>query len=153
MTTEQIKENIRRLFNIVNTGDYSSLDEVMSDDFTYRATNGDEAHGLDEYLELMNLYAEGMSNIETELQELFVEGNKCVFLYNVTGTHSGEIFGLEPSNNDIELVTCAFGTCDDDGKLVDVFEVFDNFEFLKQIDALPGELTEMPTGAIQARGR
>lgn len=154
MGTEEIKSNIRRMFNILNSQELSSVDELVTEDVTYRATSGEQVQGIEEFKQFANTYYDAFDDLEFDLEELFVQGNKAMVLYRQRGTHTGELLGIEASNNEMDLLICSIGTFDDDGKFVDVFDIFDTLELMRQLDAIPEELSELTSGLSSGqRGR
>lgn len=148
---QQLRENIEKIFEILNTGDFSDASDVMTDDYTYRSTSGEQIQGLDGLEDFWNRYNEAFDDFRFELQDVFldVDNNKGVVLYLQSGTHTGELQGIEPSNNDMEVLISSIGTFDDDGRLVDVFDVVDTLDLMRQLDALPegvGQLDETRPG-------
>lgn len=150
MTTEQIRENIPRAFEMFNSGDLSQLNEVFADDVTYRSTSGEEVHGIDEFKELYDSYQDAFDNLSFEIEEMFTEGNRGVLVYRQKGTHVGELMGIEPSNNDLDILYCSIGTFDDNGLLVDNYDIVDTLELMRQLDALPREVEELSSGMTGA---
>lgn len=148
--TQQLKENVHRLFEIFNSGDVSDIGEYLSDDFSYRSTSGEEVHGLDEFQHFFSIYNDAFDNLNFEIEEIFLHGNKGVTIYRQTGTHTGEFMGMEPTNNDTDVLYCSIGTFDDDGKLVDVYDVVDTLDLLNQLEMVPDEVTEQLTSGISA---
>lgn len=148
MTEQQIRDNVQRMFEIFNSDDISGIDEYMTEDTSYRNTSGEVAHGIDEFEQFWSRYNAAFDNLDIDVQEVFVEGNKAVIVYRQTGTHTGEFLGIEPSNNSMNLTGCNIATFDDDGKLVDVYDVIDTLELLRQLDALPSEVDEQLEQAV-----
>ena len=139
---QQLRENTERIFELINEGNIESLDEFYTDDFTYRSTAGIEVHGLDNFKQLWSVYNDAFSDLEFVLEEIFIEGNRGVSLYRMTGKQTGELQGIEASNNDVDVLFCSIGTFDDDGYVVDVYDVSDTFDLMRQLDALPSDVTD-----------
>lgn len=70
-------------------------------------------------------------------------------IYKQSGTHVGELMGIEPSNNRWEQFGYNLVTLDDDERLVDVF---DQLELLYQLDAVPEDLKEISQGLTARPG-
>ena len=146
MVSENAENNIRRGMEMMNTGDFTNLDQYVAEDATYRTTLGFKIQGREEFKEFQQLYADAFDNLKAEPQHIFVEGNTAVVIYKQSGTHVGEFLGIEPSNNQWEQLGCNIITLDDDGKMVDVFDIFDQLELLYQLDAVPQEMKELTEG-------
>ncbi len=151
MVSKNIENNIRQAAKIMTTGDFSSYDQIMAEDATYRTGLGDKFQGLEDLKKLRELYADAFDDFTIEPQHIFGEGNRAVVIYKQSGTHVGEFMGIEASHNRWEQLGCNIVTLDDDGKLVDVFDIFDNLELLKQLDAVPKEMSELVGGVTGTR--
>ena len=144
--TGQLEQKARDSFRIFSEGNTDEFSQYLADDFTYRSTSGEEAHGPDGFIQFYRTYDEAFSNMSVTVEEVFPTGNnKVAVLYRQRGTHSGNLYGLEPSNNDMNVLGCNIITFDDNGKMVDAYDIIDTLEVLKQLDALPGEVTEQLT--------
>lgn len=142
MVEPQLEQSIRGATQMMNTGDFSSFDDLMANDVTYRSTNGDKVQGLDGLKKLREIYSEAFEDFKIEPQQIYGENNRAVVIYQQTGTHVGEFMGVEASHNEWNQLGCNVITFDDDGKIVDVYDIFDNLELLHQLDALPDEMTD-----------
>lgn len=150
--TQQLKKTLRGLMENFSRGDLSNLDQYFADDFSYRSTSGEEIHGIDEIEKFFSVYSNAFSNMEVIPEQIFVSGNKGVVVYRQKGTHTGEFQGIEPSNNDMDVMGCNIATFDDDGKIVDIYDVIDTLEVMRQLDALPAQLAEF-TGEMSPTQR
>lgn len=154
MSAEENKETIRRFANIVNSGDLSSLEQLCADNFHYKSTAGEEFRGIDGARELLSNYREAFSNFEVSPQEMVAEGNRVFFTYRQTGTHTGELMGIEPSNNDTDITIAAFCTFEN-GKVVEQHEYYDTMEFMRQLGVVSNEVRpggrDWPTGGKTLR--
>lgn len=146
MTAEENKTTIRRLFNVINSNELSALDELVDENFEYKATSGEEYTGLDGFKDLVSAYHEAFDDFEVNIEEMIIDGDKCLMLYSQRGRHTGELLGIPASNNEMELWIASKGTFKN-GKLVEVFDIFDTLELLGQLDALPEEVQEWSSGA------
>ena len=152
MASENIEQNLRNSMDIMNTGDFSDIDKYMTEDVTYRTTLGFKVEGIDEAKEFRSLYADAFDDLKIEPQHIFVEGNKAVVIYKQSGTHVGEFMGIEPTNSRWEQLGCNIITLDDEGKIVDIFDIFDQLELLYQLDAVPQEMKELTEGLTTRPG-
>lgn len=140
MSPEENKEIARRIFNIANNADLSSLNEVVAEDFVYRATNGDEYQGVDGLKDLIGEFHNAFpNNLEFSIEQMYAEGNKVTTIYRQMGTQTGELRGIAPANGEMNILVCAVGTFDS-GKLVNQYEIFDTLELLKQLGAVAEDI-------------
>jgi predicted ester cyclase len=71
-----------------------------------------------------------------ELEEMLVEGDTAAVRFRLTGTHAGELMGVPPSGNAVDVTGQSFIRVRD-GKFVERFQAFDTFTLLQQIGAIP----------------
>lgn len=156
MSIDENKEIVRRLINILNSGDLSRMNEVCDEDMVYRIGAGDEYPGLDNYRQAIEASYEGFPDMELSIEELMAEGAKVHMVYRITGTHSGEYLGIPPSDRSIVHQASSLITVED-GKVVEQVDYYDWLEFLKQLGAVSGEVNpggeDWPSGGATLRAQ
>lgn len=155
MTTEENMDILRRLANVINSGDLTGLDELVDDKIRYRTVDGREMHGLDEYKQLLSINLQAFPDFEVSIEEMAAVGNNKVFkIWKITGTHEGDYLGIPPTDRKVELLISTLDRFEG-GKLVDQFDFFDNLTLLKQLGAVSEEVRpdgeEWPTGGAKLR--
>lgn len=154
MSIEENKETIRRFANVINSGDLSKLDDLCAEQFVYKSSAGEEYHGLEGAKDLMNSYREAFPDLEISLEEIVAEGNRVFSIYRQTGTHEGELMGIEPTNEKMDLKIAALATFEN-GKVVEQFDTYDSLELLKQLGVVSEEVRpggrDWPTGETTLR--
>lgn len=150
---QQLKETMRRIMEMFSTGNLDEIDKYIAQDCSYRATSGEEAHGLDEIREFQQIYDSAFSNMEVTPEQMYVEGNRGVIIYRQKGTHTGNFQGVEASNNEMNAMGCNVLTFDDDGKIVDIYDIIDTLEVLNQLDAVPSGMPELSGASKRPGGR
>lgn len=79
---------------------------------------------------------EGLEGGRVDIHEVLVEGDTVAVRYQLTGTHAGELMGVPPSGNAVEVSGQSLIRVRD-GKFVERFQSFDTFTLLHQIGAIP----------------
>ena len=156
MTTEEKKETVRRLINILNSGNLSHLDEICDEDMTYLANTEVAAPDREAYKGLLQISHEAFPDLETTLEEIFAEGDKVHMIYKLVGTHEGEYMGISPSNQKVEHVASSVLTVKN-GKITEQHDFYDMLTFLKDLGAVSEEVRpdgeEWPTGETKLHAR
>jgi steroid delta-isomerase-like uncharacterized protein len=126
------KEVARRLYRRLNEGDFSVVDEVISDDFVeHEAVPGIEQTkaGARQLFEMFHAAFEGAA---FEVDSLIGEGDKVVAMCRMTGVHKAEFMGIAPSGQTINV-----GVADqfrfEDGKVVEHWGVLDSGALMQQL--------------------
>lgn len=145
MTTQESKETVRRLIEILNSHDLSRLDEICHDNMLYRLNTEVGASDLEAYKELIQNSYNSFPDLEFTIEELIAEGNKVHMIYKLIGTHKGKMVGthedekieIPASNNRIELAVSSLVILKQE-KIIEQQEFYDSLTLMKQIDAVPG---------------
>ena len=126
------KEVARGLYRRVNEGDFSVVDEVISDDFVeHEVVPGLEQTkaGTRQLFEMFHAAFEGAS---FEVDSMISEGDKVVAMFRLTGVHKAEFMGSAPSGRTLNV-----GGADqfrfEDGKVVEHWGVLDSGALMQQL--------------------
>ena len=112
MSTEENIPLVRRAFEAFNTGDTSKVPEYISDDYinvesqkakdSYRS----KLRGPEEFVDTIKNLRSAFPDLHYEEHEIISQGNKVIFVGNVTGTHKGNFFFIPPTGNKISYEAC-----------------------------------------------
>ena len=92
--------------------------------------------GLEGYKKLMIQYFDAFPDLHATIDDMFVEGDKAVVRYTLTGTHKGAFMGIPPTNKSttswaIDIYHLA------GGKLVECWTRSDTLGAMQQLGAIP----------------
>lgn len=98
MGSSEDKDVVRRLFEAFDAVDSGAMDQLLSADFV--------AHGLAPFFSedlagwkgLSAHWAAGFSDEGLTLDDLIAEDDKVAVRWTSRATHTGEVFGIPPSN-------------------------------------------------------
>ena len=133
------KAIIRRLLDAMNSGDAElvgqTMDEVFAPDVKQHAPF--EATGVKAIKEMVvaRLYR-AFPDLHITLDDLIEEGDRVVERDTVTGTHTGEFNGLEPTGKSVsysEIFIMRFAN----GRIAEIWGVVDIFTQMKQLGLIP----------------
>ncbi len=126
------KEIARTLYRRLNEGDFSVIDEVISDDFVeHEAVPGIEPTkaGVRQLFEMFHAAFEGAT---FEVDSMVCEGDKVVAMCRMTGVHKADFMGIARSGQSINV-----GTAEqfrfEDGKVVEHWGVMDSGALMQQL--------------------
>jgi predicted ester cyclase len=113
--------------------DASVLDECCAEGYVnHEALGGDL--DISGEKELIGDLHEGFSDLRIELLDLFGEGDLVCCRWRATGTHTGMLFGMQPTGNSLQIdgidVAHVSG-----GKIQELWSTYDTLSFLKQVGA------------------
>jgi predicted ester cyclase len=140
MSVEENKDLIRRYIQAVDdneTGDWDILDEYIAEDFV--AHNAPfpgvslDRDGMKQAAENFRLATPGRHEITLQVGE----GDLVVSHIVGRGVHTGELFGIPPTNNEVETEGVVIHRVRD-RKITEYRSVTDVARVLQQVGAMPG---------------
>ena len=99
------KQVVTRYFEeVVNKQRIELLREIYSDDYFFHSLeDGSEAKGIKGLEDFLPYFFKAFPDIHYTIDQIIAEGDKVVVQVTVTGTHKGEFWGHQPSNNKIKI--------------------------------------------------
>ncbi|WP_266075353.1 ester cyclase [Haladaptatus caseinilyticus] len=115
------------------------IDELLADDFVaYEPEQPEPIRGRDGYRRTVELYRSAFPDISFTIHDLVSEGDRVAVHWTASGTHDGELMGIEPTGKRVENEGMEFNYLRD-GKIVEMRVVWDALGMLRQLDAMPDE--------------
>ena len=103
MSADENKEIVRRYQEAYNTADYDALAEVISADVSTPNMISSMPRGLEGAKLVHQKTLTGMPDYHTAIEDLIAEGDKVVARVRITGTHTGDFYGIPPTGKHIDL--------------------------------------------------
>jgi predicted ester cyclase len=83
---------------------YELVDELISEDFVdHVEMPGLEGSGRPRYLTSVRLTHNGFSDYHEEIEFVVADEDKAVSYARITGTHDGDLMGLQPTGRTIDM--------------------------------------------------
>lgn len=104
-STEQNKAIVRR-FNkeCIEQGLAVSFDELLADDVVNHAAPPGKPNGKERFTFFLNeVLRKGFPDCKVEILEQVAENDLVTTRKKITGTHTGEIFGIAPTHRAVEI--------------------------------------------------
>ena len=117
---------VRQYFQALNDRDTAAFTETMAEEFTYGDIEGPE-----EMAEMDWKWLEAM-DLTWEIDEIHAGEDFVTTRLTASGTHRGEILGLEPTGNSFEISALTLSLIED-GHIV---EWFGQWEFASMLDQI-----------------
>jgi steroid delta-isomerase-like uncharacterized protein len=141
MSVQENTEIVRRAFEAFNTGNTSKVSEFISNDYINRESQGAKDSyrsklGPEEFVDTIKNLRSAFPDLHYEEHEIIVQGNKVVFVGNVTGTHKGNFFFIPPTGNKISYEAVHIHTIGKDGKIVEHKAIRDDLKFMMQLGVI-----------------
>jgi steroid delta-isomerase-like uncharacterized protein len=132
MSTEENKEIVRRYQEAYNTANFDALDEVVASDVLTPNMISSVPRGLEGAKLVHQKTLLGMPDYHTEIEDLIAEGDKVVARVTLTGTHTGDFYGIPPTGRHIHL-SAIYIVRIADGKIVEHWGEENGVTVLRQL--------------------
>ena len=135
MSIEENKSIVRRYQEIYNNNDLDALSEVLAEDLLTPKILPGMKPGLEGARQVHATTLIGMPDWHTEINELIAEGDKVVARISMTGTHTGDFWGIPATGKRVEF-TGIYIVRIVEGKIVEHWGEEDGVSLLQQLGVL-----------------
>jgi steroid delta-isomerase-like uncharacterized protein len=136
--SEDNKAVARRVFDAFNTGDVSSLDEVIAPDAEDHDPQNPNRHvrGPDGLKQTIQMYRAAFPDLKMTIEEQIAEGNVVATRWVSVGTHEGDLPNLPASGRQVTVTGIGIDRIEN-GKIVEAWGNWDTLGMLEQLGAIP----------------
>jgi steroid delta-isomerase-like uncharacterized protein len=138
MSAEENKALARRFADdIMNPGNVDAVDEIYAPNYvSHDPTMPEDVRGVEGAKEFYNMYISAFPDTEITIEDQVSEGDKVVTRWTARGTHQGELMGVPPSGNRVEVAGVTISRIEG-GKIVEDWDNYDALGMMQQIGAIP----------------
>jgi steroid delta-isomerase-like uncharacterized protein len=138
MMSEENKEKTRRfLEEAFNEGNLGVVDEIFAPDYVLHDPAIPEEIGGPEGIKgFVQMYRSAFPDTDVTVEDQIAEGDDVVTRWTARGTHQGELFGVPPSGNQVEITGITIDR-HSGGKGVESWTNYDTLGLMQQIGAVP----------------
>ena len=136
MPIEENKKIVQRYQKIYNSNDLDALGEVVADDLLTPKIMPGMASGLEGGKQVHKKTLIGMPDWQTAIDELIAEGDKAVARVTMTGTHTGDFYGIPATGKRVEF-SGIYIVRIENGKIVEHWGEEDSLSLLTQLGVMP----------------
>lgn len=132
--TTDNQQAIRRLYGDVWTkGDLELVDHLFTEDFEHLgpAVTG-EFNGPDGYKAFVKVFRTAFPDTKIDIVEMIEEGETVAVRWVGHGTHEGEFWGIDPTNQRTATPGVSFVHFDN-GEISDIWDIYDTQRLLRQL--------------------
>lgn len=144
--SEQNKALARRsIEEIWNQGKLAVIDELVASDATFHdpSVPGGKFTGPQGMKQFVQIYLGAFPDVRLTINDQIAEGEEVVTRWTATGTHSGELMGIAPTNKRATVTGVDIDRYQG-GKVVEAWASYDMLGLLQQLGVVP---TLAPAGA------
>ncbi len=136
MSLEENKNIVHRYQEIYNSNQLDALSEVVSQDLLTPKIMPGFGDGIEGGKKIHMTTLIGMPDWHTRIDDLIAEGDKVVARITMTGTHTGDFYGIPATSKRIEFTGMYFVRIAN-GKIVEHWGEEDAVSLLTQLGVMP----------------
>jgi steroid delta-isomerase-like uncharacterized protein len=139
MSAEENKAIVRREHEEIwnSQGNLDAADEIYAPDYIgHDPSLPEDIRGVEAAREFAAMYRSAFPDLEFIIEDQIAEGDKVATRLTIRGTHQGELEGIDPTGNEVEIKGIVFSRIAE-GKIAEDWGVFDILGLMQQIGAIP----------------
>jgi predicted ester cyclase len=105
---------------------------LIAEQISFRGSLGMSVHGRGAFLGYMQTVQRAFPDFHNRIEELIAEGDRVVARLTYTGTHHGELFGIEATGRRVTYAGVAI-FCISDGAVVEGWVLGDTGALMRQL--------------------
>ena len=127
----------RAVEEIFNAGNLEVVDEIVSEDHVHHdPAMPEEGHGREHTKEFASMYRSAFPDLHVEIQDQLAEGDRVAIRWVASGTHQGDLMGINPTGNRVTLMGMTIHRIAD-GQIAETLEIYDALGMMQQVGAIP----------------
>ena len=134
--SEQNKQIVRRLYEVINDHDLSRATELVAEDAVYHDAPPGLPPGRAGYLAFTQMFLDAFPDLQLTVEDLLAEGDRVAARVRGRGTHQGELLGIAPTGRRFEASGITIIRLKD-GTIAEEWEQIDMLGILQQLGAVP----------------
>lgn len=128
----------RFIEEVLDTGDWSNADEILSADVVMHHPSAPEPiRGRDAVQGFLSQFRTGMPDLRLTVEDIAGGDGSVAARWRAHGTHTNEMFGVPPTNRGIDIQGISFFRFDDSGKIVEDWVQENTLSVLQQLGVVP----------------
>lgn len=137
MSAEQNRELIRRFYDEGWTqNDLGVYDELVTEDFVDHQAVPGLPPGREGFRALNVMFRAAFPDLRVDVDNVVAEDDKVGCRWRSTGTHHGELFGIPPTGNKVDVTATVFYRVED-GRLAEGWISRDDVGLMRQLGVMP----------------
>lgn len=140
MNEQEEKAVVRRYIEDVwNDGDLDAIEELFADAWTVHSSSHEHVEDIGDLERHVRTARSAFPDLEMDVEFEIAEDDMVATAITISGTHEGDLMGIEPSGEAVE-VSGMMGNRFENDTIVESWIDWDVLTLLQQIGAVPEEL-------------
>jgi steroid delta-isomerase-like uncharacterized protein len=127
----------RFMEGILDSGDWSAADEILTDDVVmHHPSSPEPIRGRDQVQGFLAQFRAGMPDLRLAVEDV-AEGDDAVAVrWTAHGTHEADLFGIPPTGNELHIRGISFFRFED-GRIAEDWIEENTLDVLQQLGVIP----------------
>ena len=134
--SEQHKSIIQSIYNIMNTGDFSKVDQLIASNAVDHEAPPGAPLGPAVLKEFVTMFRAAFPDLKISAEDMIADGDKVAVRAVIRGTHKGEFMGVPATGKQFEVSGIDIIRFEG-GKAVEHWGVTDTMSLMQQLGAAP----------------
>lgn len=131
--SEQTMKPVKTFYRVYNEQNLDLWNEAMAPDYVGHI-NGQDIPNRDVGKGFIEALLTAFPNINYTVEDSLEVGNKVVSRWTATATHSGDLFGMPPTNKDVTMLGITIFRIEN-GQIAELWDVWDQHGMMEQLNA------------------
>jgi steroid delta-isomerase-like uncharacterized protein len=127
---------IRRFVDALNNGSPSALEEFIATDYVYHNPALPDVKDFATLKHFNEMTSAAFPDLHFTIEDLIAEGDKIVYRYSATGTHKGDLNGIEATGKPVTITGMVISRIVN-GKVQEDWEQTDMLGLMQQLGVVP----------------
>ena len=136
MSVEQIKSQIRHMFEELNKKNTAVFDEIAAPGVVSHLPNGTNLKNIDAWKLYINVLFSAFPDAHFTLDDIVVEGDTAAFRYTETGTYKGKLGNPAPVGKKVTDIVFVFFRYEG-SKVVEQWGMLNQLGWYEQLGVIP----------------
>jgi steroid delta-isomerase-like uncharacterized protein len=122
---------------LVNQQNPDAIDELYTPNFVWHEPDED-IQGPEEARQFLGMYLSAFPDMRVSVEDEIAEDDKVVTRWTIRGTHRGELMGMAPTDEQVEIKGITIHRIEG-GKIAEEWERYDNLGVMQRLGAISAE--------------
>ncbi len=138
MSAQENKAVVRRMLDeLFNKGNLDLTEGSLAPDFVEHVPSmPEDLHGIEAFKQYVGGYRSAFPDIHIEVEDQVAEGDRVATRWTGTGTHEGELMGIAPTGNRVEVAGMVISRISG-GKIAESWSNYDVMGMMQQLGVIP----------------
>jgi steroid delta-isomerase-like uncharacterized protein len=137
MTRDEIAALCERQAEAWNAHDPAAVAAFFAEDATLHDAGGETVSGRDAIATRAQMYMDAFPDLRMDIQSIEVDGNTFTWEWRASGTNSGSLAGMPPTNKSVLIEGCDVGKVNPNGLIGSEIDYWNEASMMRQLGLMP----------------